>query len=74
MKRIDNLYHKITDIKNIKETYDERIRLNTKNKVKIARFDEHYVSNIARIKEILERKIINLSDIIYFLLESLRLD
>ena len=56
MKRIDNLYHKITDIKNIKEMYDKRIRLNTKNKAKIARFDEHYVSNIARIKEILESK------------------
>ena len=56
MKRIDNLYHKITDIKNIKEMYDKRIRINTKNKVKIARFDEHYVSNIARIKEILESK------------------
>lgn len=56
MKRIDNLYHKITDIKNIKEMYDKRIRINTKNKVKIARFDEHYVSNIVRIKEILESK------------------
>ena len=56
MKRIGNLYQKITDIKNIKEMYDKRIRINTKNKVKIARFDEHYVSNIARIKEILESK------------------
>ena len=56
MKRIGNLYQKITDIKNIKEMYDKRIRLNTKNKVKIARFDEHYVSNIARIKEILKSK------------------
>ena len=56
MKRIGNLYQKITDIKNIKEMYDKRIRINTKNKVKIARFDEHYVSNIVRIKEILESK------------------
>lgn len=56
MKRIDNLYHKITDIKNIKEMYDKRIKINTKNKVKIARFDEHYVSNIVRIKEILDSK------------------
>lgn len=56
MKRIDNLYHKITDIKNIKDMYDKRIRINTKNKVRVERFDEHYTSNMARIKEILESK------------------
>ena len=56
MKRVENLYHKITDIKNIKDMYDKRIRINTKNKVKIERFDEHYVSNLVRIKEILESK------------------
>ena len=56
MKRIDNLYHKITDIKNIKEMYDKKIKTNTKNKEKVEKFDEHYVSNIARIKEILESK------------------
>ena len=56
MKRIDNLYSKITDIKNITDMYDKRISINTKNKVKVERFDEHYVSNIARIKEILESR------------------
>ena len=56
MKRIDNLYNKITDIKNITDMYDKRISINTKNKIKVERFDEHYVSNIARIKEILESR------------------
>jgi len=57
MKRIGNLYSKITDIKNIKEMYDKKVRVNTKNKGKIERFDEHYTSNMARIKYMLDNKI-----------------
>ena len=34
MKKVGNLYNKITDIKNIKIMYDKRVRLNTKNKIK----------------------------------------
>ena len=56
MKRIGNLYSKITDIKNITDMYDKKVSINTKNKVKVERFDEYYVSNIARIKAILESK------------------
>ena len=57
MKRVGNLYQKITDIKNIKEMYDKKIKVNTKNKSKIERFDEHYTSNLARIKYMLDNKI-----------------
>lgn len=56
MKKTGNLYYKITDLKNIKEMYDKKVRLNTKNKVKIEKFDQYYSSNILRIKEILESK------------------
>ena len=56
MKRICNLYNKITNIKNIADMYDKKISINTKNKNNLAIFDEYYASNIARIKEILERK------------------
>ena len=56
MKRVGNLYNKIVDIKNIKEMYDKRVRLNTKNKAKVERFEQYYVSNILRIKEILEKR------------------
>ena len=56
MKRVENLYSKITDINVIKSMYDNRISINTKNKVKVERFDEHYVSNIVRIKQILDAK------------------
>lgn len=57
MRRRGNLYHRITDIKNIKYIYDKKVRLNTKNKVAIERFDEYYASNIARIKYILDNKL-----------------
>ena len=57
MKRIGNLYSKISDIKNIKEMYDKKVKVNTKNKSKIERFDEHYTSNMARIKYMLDNKI-----------------
>ena len=36
--------------------YDKRIRVNTKNKRKIERFEYNYVSNITYIKNILEEK------------------
>lgn len=56
MKRKDNLYNRITDIRNIISMYDTRVRVNTKNKIKIEKFDEYYVSNITLIKNILDSK------------------
>lgn len=56
MKKVGNLYNQITDIKNIKIIYDKRVRLNTKNKIKVEKFDEYYTSNLLYIKEILESK------------------
>ena len=56
MKRQSNLYNNITDIKNITEMYDKRISVNTKNKIKVERFDEHYVSNMSRVKGILDTR------------------
>ena len=56
MKRASNLYDKITNLKLIKTMYDKRVKLNTKNKLKIEKFDEYYSSNILRIKEILDSK------------------
>ena len=46
MKRKNNLYNRITDTRNIISMYDTRVRVNTKNKIKIEKFDEYYVSNI----------------------------
>ena len=56
MKRIDNLYTKIVDIKEIQNMYDKRIKINTKNKLKLEKFENNYVSNIIYIKNILKDK------------------
>ena len=50
MKRVENLYHKITDIKNIKDMYDKRIRINTKNKVKIDKIFEDALQSLIKHK------------------------
>lgn len=55
MKRVNNIYNKINDIKKIEETY-RKVRTNTKNKVKLERFENNYVSNITYIKKVLENK------------------
>lgn len=56
MKRKDNLYSRITDIRNIISMYNTRVKINTKNKIKIEKFDEYYVSNITLLKNILDSK------------------
>ena len=56
MKRINNLYDTIVDIKKIQNMYDHRIRINTKNKGKLEKFENNYVSNMIHIKNILEKK------------------
>lgn len=56
MKRVNNLYNKICDIKVIMDMYDKTIKLNTKNKKKIQKFENYYSCNIAKIKEILISK------------------
>ena len=56
MKRKNNLYSRITDIRNIISMYNTRVKINTKNKIKIEKFDEYYVSNITLVKNILDSK------------------
>ena len=56
MKRINNLYNDIVDIKKIRNMYDHRVKLNTKNKEKLERFENYYTSNIYYVKQILENK------------------
>ena len=51
MKRINNIYDRITDINNIINVYDYEIRKNTKNKKKLEEFDNFYSQNIKEIKE-----------------------
>lgn len=56
MKRKKNLYSQIIDINKIQKIYDHRVKINTKNKKKLERFDNYYVSNMIYIKEVLENK------------------
>lgn len=59
MKRVDNIYENIIDIKIIQQMYDRRVRLNTKNKKKLERFENSYVSNLIYVKNVLnDRKYI----------------
>lgn len=56
MKRINNIYSKIEDIKKIQNMYDKRIKLNTRNKLKLEKFENNYVSNIIYIKNLIKEK------------------
>lgn len=55
MKRVNNIYHKICDIDNIMK-FEHIISVNTSNKKKVEKFQEHYVENIYKIRDILMSK------------------
>ena len=52
---MNNLYHKICDIDNIM-TFEHIVSVNTSNKKKVEKFQEHYVENIYKIRDILMSK------------------
>ena len=54
MKRVGNLYDKMSTIQNITWTYNRQVRKNTKNKHKIYKFDNFYTINICRIHKLLK--------------------
>ena len=56
MKRINNTYKDINDLKKIQYIYNKRVKINTKNKAKLEKFENNYVSNMIYIKNILESK------------------
>jgi len=56
MKRVNNLYDEIVDLKKIQRIYNRRVRINTKNKAKLERFENNYVSNMVYIKQILKNR------------------
>lgn len=56
MRRVNNIYDSILDIKVIQKIYSSRVRVNTKNKLKLEKFENNYVSNMIYIKQILEEK------------------
>lgn len=55
MKRINNLYDNILDIDKL-ETMYHKIKISTRNKEKIEKFENNHVSNIINIKNVLEKR------------------
>lgn len=55
MKRKRNLYSSIT-YEDIRRVYQKQIRVNTKNKIKIRKFEDFYSINLARVKRIIDDK------------------
>lgn len=53
MKRMNNLYYKICDTDTIINMYDNEIKVNVRNKLKIEKFNNYYSINISKIKNIL---------------------
>lgn len=56
MRRVNNIYDSILDIKVIQKIYSSRVKVNTKNKLKLEKFENNYVSNMIYIKQILEER------------------
>ena len=56
MRRVNNIYDSILDIKVIQKIYSSRVMVNTKNKLKLEKFENNYVSNMIYIKQILEER------------------
>ena len=55
VKRVNNVYYKLYDLDNIISIY-KIIKKNTKNKVKLERFEDYYSINIYRIYKVLKDK------------------
>ena len=55
MKRVNNIYYKICDVDNIMK-FEHVVSVNTSNKKKVEKFQEHYVENIYKIRDILMSK------------------
>lgn len=73
MKRVNNIYHKICDIDNIMK-FEHIVSVNTSNKKKVEKFQEHYVENIYKIRDILMSKNYIPGEYNIFLYMNLNLD
>ena len=51
MKKVNNLYDEIVDLKKLDNSY-HKIKANTKNKRKLENFENNYVSNMIYIKNV----------------------
>lgn len=70
MKRVNNIYNKITDIKNIVDMYNKKVKITTKNKQKIENFNDYYTVNIAKLENALKQKSYEVGKYNIFLIEE----
>ena len=56
MKRKNNLYKELLDIRNIIKVYNKQIKLNTKNKCKIEKYENYLLLNFVNLKQKLENR------------------
>ena len=70
MKRVDNIYHNIADIRNIISMYNKKVRVTTKNKRKIENFSDYYTINISNIEKVLTDKIYTVGKYNIFLISE----
>lgn len=68
MKRVSNIYEKIIDLKTIMEIYNKQIRLNTKNKDKIEKFEHYLMLNLVKIQSMLMQEQVNFDKYYIFLI------
>lgn len=57
MKKVDNIYSRITKLENIIYIYEHQIRPHTKNKSKIGKFENYLMCNIVDVQNILENQL-----------------
>lgn len=70
MKRIGNIYHNITDVKNIINMYNTKVKVTTKNKRKIEQFNDYYTGNITKLHNALKDKKYQVGKYNIFLIEE----
>lgn len=70
MKRINNIYNQITDIKTIMDMYNKKVKITTKNKQKIEQFNDYYTINITKLENALKQRTYQVGKYNIFLIEE----
>lgn len=70
MKRINNIYNQITDVKTIMDMYNKKVKITTKNKQKIEQFNDYYTINITKLENALKQRTYQVGKYNIFLIEE----
>ena len=70
MKRKNDLYKQLLDLRNIIKVYNKQIKLNTKNKHKIEKYENYLLLNFVNIKQKLENRDFKFDKYFIFLIKE----